>query len=178
MELSSEEVKNLLGVLRTLNLTTTAVSLGLLSNFLFAWTNLPARQRTELRDLSHIIDQTGHYSATSLFNEVTKQAGISPGNYELTVSIDPAARVFANPINIPVKVPSVVHPIISFSQELLLSTPIGSHELPIRRGKKANYCVSPNDRIEEIATLGEMIWFWNALAEARYLLVVRPSLGF
>jgi hypothetical protein len=159
MELSRETVKNLVDVLRTLNLTITAVPLGLLSNFLFAWTNVPAHQRTELRELSHIVDQIGSYSATRLFNEMAKQAGISTGSYELTVSIDRATRVLPQPVNFQVVIPSVLHPAFLSSAEV---------------SKDNIFYLWRNEPIGLMDTLDQLSQLWNALGKARYLLIVRP----
>jgi hypothetical protein len=161
MELSRETVKNLVDVLRTLNLTIAAVSLGLLSNIAIVSNNTPAHARPELHRLLNIRDQIGNYTADKLFYELAKQSGISAGGFEMFLSFDsPVPALTARPFVMSIQIPSVLHPGMSFTSE---------------ESKAGDFYWPPSKEIRSMETLGQFRWFWNALATYPHLLVLHPN---
>jgi hypothetical protein len=78
MGLSNDALKNLFDVLRTVNLTVTAISLGLLSNVIIALNDVSYLARKEVQDLTRIKGQVEDYTANTLFQEVAREFGETP----------------------------------------------------------------------------------------------------
>jgi hypothetical protein len=80
-----------------------------------------------------------------------------PFPLDITLSIDPNEKLFMEKFTDRLAIPSILHPVVSFASE------------------KDRYASGTNVRIKQLITLGQLRWFWNALAEKRYLLIVGIS---
>ena len=161
MGLSRDALKNLFDVLRTVNLTVTAISLGLLSNVIIALNDVTYLARKEVQDLERVKGQVGDYTANTLFQDVAREFGETPSfPLDISLSIDPNEKLFTQTFVDRLAIPSILHPVVSFGSEI---------------SKNDRYASGTNSPIKQFITLGQLGWFWNALAEKRYLLLAETA---